>query len=257
MFTKREFLLPQTPALSGNPVQDNRILLEYIQASNKAVGEIFRTLNAPNTIALSEVTIDNATVGSTTPLAGSFTTLGASGLASLASVTFSGDLTASGSGKRFLGDFSNATRANRFLFKDATTNNGTNVGAIPNGTSNVSAWTAFGGSDPDNTHALSMATSATQTVVNSTKFGTGTQRDLEWQIGGATKARINTAGSVILGTSSALNTTATDGFTYIPSCAGAPTGVPTAVTGMVPLVYDTTNNKLYAYNTAWKSVTLA
>jgi len=54
----------------------------------------------------------------------------------------------------------------------------------------------------------------------------------------------------------ALSTTATDGFVYIPTCAGAPTGTPTAQTGTVALVYDTTNNKLYVYNTAWKSVAL-
>jgi hypothetical protein len=54
----------------------------------------------------------------------------------------------------------------------------------------------------------------------------------------------------------ALATTATDGFIYVPTCAGAPTGTPTAQTGTVALVYDTTNNKLYVYNTAWKSVAL-
>jgi hypothetical protein len=64
------------------------------------------------------------------------------------------------------------------------------------------------------------------------------------------------SGSTIIG-SAALATTATDGFLYIPTCAGAPTGVPTAYTGRVPMVYDSTNNKFYIYNGAWKSVTLA
>lgn len=44
---------------------------------------------------------------------------------------------------------------------------------------------------------------------------------------------------------------ATDGFIYIPQCAGTPTGVPTAFTGRVPLVWDTTNKKLYVYDAAW------
>lgn len=48
----------------------------------------------------------------------------------------------------------------------------------------------------------------------------------------------------------------TDGFLYLPTCAGAPSGTPTAYTGRVALVYDTTNNKLMAYNGAWKGVTL-
>jgi hypothetical protein len=62
-------------------------------------------------------------------------------------------------------------------------------------------------------------------------------------------------GSVISGNQAALATTATDGFLYIPTCAGLPTGVPTAVTGKVPIVADTTNNKLYVYlGGAWTAM---
>gem|GEM_PF-4313709 len=53
-------------------------------------------------------------------------------------------------------------------------------------------------------------------------------------------------GSAVVGTA-ALATTATDGFLYIPSSAGSPTGTPTTQTGTVPIEYDTTNNRLYAY----------
>ena len=45
----------------------------------------------------------------------------------------------------------------------------------------------------------------------------------------------------------ALATTATDGFIYVPSCAGPPTGVPTAYTGTIPHVVDTTNKHAYWY----------
>lgn len=61
-------------------------------------------------------------------------------------------------------------------------------------------------------------------------------------------------GNVAIGTA-ALATTATDGFLYIPTCPGAPTGVPTSKTGLGPLVYDSTNNKLYFYNGGWKAAT--
>ncbi|NQW01680.1 MAG: hypothetical protein HQ483_18395 [Rhodospirillales bacterium] len=54
----------------------------------------------------------------------------------------------------------------------------------------------------------------------------------------------------------ALATTATDGFTYIPASAGAPTGTPTSVTGMVPMHFDSTNNVFYIYNGGWKSVAM-
>jgi hypothetical protein len=64
------------------------------------------------------------------------------------------------------------------------------------------------------------------------------------------------AGGVIIG-AAALATNATDGFLYIPTCAGTPTAAPpTAQTGTVPMVYDTTNNKFYIYNGGWKGGTV-
>ena len=65
-------------------------------------------------------------------------------------------------------------------------------------------------------------------------------------------------GSVLLGAQAALVTTATDGFAYIPTCAGTPTGVPTASTGQVPMVFDTTGSKFWIYTGgAWKGVVVA
>jgi hypothetical protein len=64
-------------------------------------------------------------------------------------------------------------------------------------------------------------------------------------------------GNIILGYQAALATSATKGFVYIPSMAGQPTGTPAdTYTGQVPLVYDTTNNKLWVYNSGWKGVAL-
>ena len=66
-----------------------------------------------------------------------------------------------------------------------------------------------------------------------------------------------TSSGVVIG-SAALATNAANGFLYVDSCAGAPTGTPTTNTGRVPLVVDTTNSKLYLYiGGSWKSVTLS
>ena len=53
-----------------------------------------------------------------------------------------------------------------------------------------------------------------------------------------------------------LVTTATDGFPYLPTCAGTPTGVPTAQTGFAAAVYDTTAHKLWIYDGGWKFVAM-
>jgi hypothetical protein len=65
--------------------------------------------------------------------------------------------------------------------------------------------------------------------------------------GGTLAARIPAAGGMVVGTA-ALATSATDGFLYVPTCAGTPTGTPTTQTGTAPIVVDTTNNKLYFYS---------
>jgi hypothetical protein len=78
-------------------------------------------------------------------------------------------------------------------------------------------------------------------------------------LGGLTHTTVFGAGSgtfsggvVLNGSGSALATNATSGFTYVPTCAGAPTGTPTLYTGTVPLVFDTTDARLYVYNSgAW------
>jgi hypothetical protein len=74
----------------------------------------------------------------------------------------------------------------------------------------------------------------------------------------ATWFQIDGKSNFVIGPQAALSTSATDGFAYAPSQAGAPTGAPTAFTGKIPFTFDSTNNKLYArLNGGWKSVTLA
>ncbi len=55
-----------------------------------------------------------------------------------------------------------------------------------------------------------------------------------------------TSGGIILGPG-ALPLAATTGFLYLPSGAGAPSGVPVAYTGTIPAYVDSTNKFLYLY----------
>jgi hypothetical protein len=67
----------------------------------------------------------------------------------------------------------------------------------------------------------------------------------------AVRLYLDQAGNIVCNTG--LATTATDGFLYIPSCAGTPTGAPTSYSNRIPLVVDRTNHKLYFYSGgAWR-----
>jgi hypothetical protein len=71
------------------------------------------------------------------------------------------------------------------------------------------------------------------------------------------RLRIDKDGNVVLG-AGGLATDASNGFLYIPTCAGTPTGDPPTYSGRLPLVYDATNNRLYirAAGGTWRSVAM-
>jgi len=78
--------------------------------------------------------------------------------------------------------------------------------------------------------------------------------NIQFSMSGTTRLKLTNAGSLVIGTA-ALATTATDGFLYMPTCAGVPTGVPTTQTGTNPIVYDTTNDDFYIYEgAAWTTI---
>lgn len=65
------------------------------------------------------------------------------------------------------------------------------------------------------------------------------------------RMRVSNLGNVVIGTG--LATTATDGFLYLPSSNGVPTGVPTtySASAVIPIEVDRANNRLYAYLSPW------
>jgi hypothetical protein len=70
------------------------------------------------------------------------------------------------------------------------------------------------------------------------------------------RMRILDVGDIVLNnTGSQLATNATGPFLHLGNMAGLPTGTPTTIrTGATPLAYDTTGNRLYAYNSGWVDI---
>lgn len=86
---------------------------------------------------------------------------------------------------------------------------------------------------------------------------TGFRFNTNWN-GGAENQCGKITGAEFVWNTAAVATTATEGFLWIPSCAGVPTGAPTApYTNAAALVVDTTNSRLYVrVGSTWKYATL-
>lgn len=79
---------------------------------------------------------------------------------------------------------------------------------------------------------------------------------IAFHVGTTVQSFISSAGSHVHGPNG-LATTATDGFLYVPTSAGAPTGVPSSFGSRSPIHIDETNGRIYAYyGGAWHFATL-
>ena len=117
------------------------------------------------------------------------------------------NLTFTGTAARILGDFSNATLANRTAFQDKTTNNVTGVVVLPNGTAVESAVTCFNNSDPTNASYGGINCNATAVRLTSANTGSGSALPLVFitGAGGPEVARFGTDGTFYAGTTSFYN----------------------------------------------------
>jgi len=125
-------------------------------------------------------------------------------------VTFSGNIDANGNlnfigtGRRITGDFSNATVANRVLFQSSTTNGGTEVGVMPNGTGTSAGWNVYG------TPTTAATTVARFDIANNTETRLLSGRTdasvsfipLTFYTGGSERMRLDTSGNLGIGTTS-------------------------------------------------------
>jgi hypothetical protein len=171
------------------------IVLRSVKGSpltNAEVDANFSNLNTDKvektSAAITGGTVNNTSVGATTPSTGAFTSL-----------TDSGNLTFTGTGNRITGDFSNATVANRVAFQSSTTNGDTAVGLIPNGTSTATRLGLHNGSDVANCSLLNLVCTSSATVINSAIYGTGTYLPMTFFTGGSERLRIDTSGNVGVG----------------------------------------------------------
>jgi len=110
----------------------------------------------------------------------------------------SGNLTFSSTSQRITGDMSNATIASRVAFQTSTVNGNTNINALPNGTSIISAFNAFNNSDPTNASIAQLLVVSSTVSVRSAVTGTGTSLPITFFIGGSERMRMDTSGNVLV-----------------------------------------------------------
>lgn len=143
------------------------------------------------------------------------------GAVSLGALTTSGNLTFTGTGNRILGDFSNATIANRVSFQNSVANGNTNIQTLPNGTSLVSGLLAFNNTDPTNAGFGGFQAVGSEVRLTAGITGTGTYPYLAMYTGGSERLRIDTSGNVGIGTSSPTGKLDVKGGTYSQLVVGA------------------------------------
>lgn len=131
----------------------------------------------------------NVTVGNNLTVTGTTTQTGAQ--------TFSSNVTMSGVGARFLGDFTNATVTNRVSFQTSTTNGSTGIYALPNGSSTAASWQATNNADPTNASKVLIATNgSTDVQLVSGRNGSGTYLPLSFYTNNTQNAQLDTSGNL-------------------------------------------------------------
>ena len=136
--------------------------------------------------------------GSTVKVSAADVTAGRAVSAASATIS-SGDLTFSSTAQKIVADFSNATINNRFKFQTSAANSATTVIAVPSGSNNVAAISAYNTADPTNSSSLSILTTNTAHRLDSGQTGTGPYLPIAIFVNGGETARFFTSGGVSIG----------------------------------------------------------
>lgn len=163
-------------------------------------------------------------------------------------------ITTAGSTTNYALDVLPATTASGLIFRMAPTGSGNNGFAVTQDASSHVKYTwdtglfSMTGLSNTSTYGLDVLSSAGTASNLVARIGISgvTNGFMVVQDANSTPCYHFEDGNVLIGDSVATN--ATDGFLYVPSCAGPPTGTPTTYGSAVPIVADRTNNKLYIYS---------
>lgn len=127
-------------------------------------------------------------------------TLNVTGLTTSAGLTSSGDITLTGTGRRFLADFTNATLANRTMFQTSTAGSDTNIIALPNGAGTTGSWIAANNSTVASGQGLQLRGTTTRHRLASVDLGAGSTLPIGVYFGATQRFGFETTGAVVLST---------------------------------------------------------
>jgi hypothetical protein len=145
--------------------------------------------------------------------------------------------------------------ASRPHFMTNATNSPTILTVMANGvTSLVSGISVFQIENDLNSSFAVYGIDSTHVSITSGANGAGTVLPVKFFVGTIAAMEITPLGNVIIGEQNILPPTATDGYVYLQTASGTPTGTPTTYTGAAPQVIDLGNNKFYFYtNGSWRN----